>query len=83
MKLYLIFLTLLLLSCNKHENKSVSSKTDFAKIPYDLSSNYSDSIAKKLTPNKSYKYWQYVSYYEPAVDGHKTYKILKIYYSIS
>ena len=75
MKPILIVLFLSILSCKKHEDKQVSNRLDFVEIPYNLQSNYLDSVAKKLVPNKKFKYWHYASFYQQ-YDGNEKYSIL-------
>lgn len=76
MKRILIILLFFILSCKKNEHKQVSDKLDFVEIPYNLQSNYSDSIAKKLSPDKQFKYWHYASFYQQYGSGKETYSIL-------
>lgn len=70
--LILIILPFFIFSCKKHEDK----KVDFVVMPYDLKTNYLDSIAKKLVPNKHFKYWQYVSFRQQYGSGKETYSVL-------
>lgn len=54
-----ILLSLFLISsCSK------KSEPNFQKIKYNLSSNYKDSLGTKIIPNKDYKYWAYITYYQ-------------------
>jgi len=57
-----ILILIFILSCNKPID--VKKELIFYEIPYGLELNYLDSIAKKITPNKNYDYWQFVSYRE-------------------
>jgi hypothetical protein len=58
----LIFITLI--SCAKNEPETSGKKASFKKLPFDLSTNFRDSIAKKIIPDKEYKYWAYCSLYQ-------------------
>jgi hypothetical protein len=61
MKIFYIFIIIFIISCNKKE-KIISSK--LLRIPYNLQSNYTDSIVKKIKPNIDYDYWQYVTFFQ-------------------
>ncbi len=65
----------LLLSCNRQKNVEEKAMK-FSQIPYDLKSNYVDSIAKKIVPNRHFKYWQYSTYYQQYGSGNETYTVL-------
>jgi hypothetical protein len=75
MKSLSIILLVLFLSCNK-QKITKEPVIKFSEIPYNLKSNYLDSIAKKIIPNRSFKYWQYSTYHEQFVNGKKIYTVL-------
>jgi len=75
MKLLLIVLPVLLLSCNKQ--KSIEKPPlKFSEIPYSVETNYLDSIAKKIMPNKPFEYWHYATYYDGHASEDKLYTVL-------
>ena len=74
MKKLLFLLTYLFISCNKTDVKT--SDKNFLEIPYYTRINYTDSIAKKIIPNKSYQYWQYASYQQHYGSNREIYTII-------
>ena len=75
MKSLAIILSFLFLSCN-NQKKAEETELKFSEIPYNLQSNYLDSIAKKIIPNKTFKYWQYATFYQQYGTGNETYTVL-------
>lgn len=67
----LVFITLL--SCSKNEPEA--GNEPFKKLPFNLSTNFRDSIAKKITPGQNYTYWAYCSLRQP-LSGEERHTIL-------
>ncbi len=61
MKTLILLLFIVLVSCTKNERIATDKEAPFKKLPFDLSTNFRDSIAKQIIPNKNYKYWAYCS----------------------
>lgn len=57
MRIFLILLFIITISCKREEKQKFQQSTEFQKI--DTSRRFKYFLSKKIIPNKEYKYWQY------------------------
>nr|WP_322625078.1 hypothetical protein [uncultured Flavobacterium sp.] len=73
MRTLLILLPALLIGCgnDKTQVAPTEKQEDFKPIPYSLSYNYADTIARKLIPDAKWQYWAYMKFRQPLGEVNK------------
>jgi len=72
MRALMLLIFIGLASCTNKEIALVVNAPAFKKIPFDLKTNFRDTIALKINPVEDYKYWAYVSFRQSISGGERT-----------